>query len=324
MLSRLFAAVQMPDVKISKKTLEAFDAIGDLPEEPSEIGNYLSKLWTMLKDFALTYGGRLLLAAVVVVIGFKIINVIDRRLSHAKPFQRFEKSARNFFFSVAAVIAKLCVLVTGMAILGVPMTSIVAIVASCGLTIGLALQGSLANIAGGFVLMLTRPYKIGDFLKFDDVTGTVESIGVFHTKILTIDNRRVIVPNATISNSTVVNFFALPLSRVDLTFTASYGDDVDLVEKTLLEVCDRNEKILKDPEPFARASAHKDSAMEYTLRAWVKSEDYWDVCFDLYHDVKIAFDKKGITIPFPQLDVHADRNPADEKLEMAESMRKKQ
>ena len=301
----LAVVAQAPDITLSDKTLEAFDAIGDLPKDTSQLGAYFSKLLTMLKDFALTYGGRLLIALALMIIGFKIINIINRKLTRSRPIQRFEKSARQFFLSVTSVIAKLLVGVTAMAILGVPMTSIVAVVASCGLTIGFALQGSLSNIAGGFVLMLTRPYKVGDFLKFNDVIGTVEEIGVFHTKILTIDNRRVVVPNATISNATVTNFFALPLSRVDLTFTASYSDDIDLVERTLLDVCDRNEKILKDPEPFARVSAHKDSALEYTLRAWVKSSDYWDVCFDLHRDVKKAFDKNGITIPFPQVDVHS-------------------
>ena len=296
--------VDAPDITLSDKTQEAFDAIRDLPSDSKEFGAYLTKLWTMLEEFAVTYGGRLLIALIVLIVGFKVIGVVNKRLKRAKPVQKIESSARSFLLAAMNVIAKIVVGMTALAIMGVPMTSIIAVVGSCGLAIGLALQGSLANIAGGFVLMLTHPFRVGDFLAFNDIKGTVEEIGIFHTTILTIDNRRVVVPNSTISNSTLTNYFALPLSRVDLTFTASYSDDVDLVEKTLLRVCERNEKILKDPPPFARVSAHRDSALEYTLRAWVKSDDYWDVCFDLHRDVKKAFDEAGITIPFPQLDVH--------------------
>ncbi|MBR5410341.1 MAG: mechanosensitive ion channel [Clostridia bacterium] len=304
MLVQFCETVEETTLEVSDSINKGYSAVADLPDNFSEVGDYLKKLLTMLEEFAVTYGGRLLIALVVLIVGFKLINAAVRKLKAAKAMQKIEPSARQFLLAVMNVVLKIIVGITALAIMGVPMTSIIAVVGSCGLAIGLALQGSLANIAGGFVLMLTRPFKVGDFLKFNDTTGTVEEIGIFHTKILTIDNRRVVVPNATISNSTLVNFFALPESRVDLTFTASYSDDVDKVERVLLNVCDRNEKIMKDPAPFARVSAHKDSAIEYTVRAWVNSADYWQVCFDLQHDVKRAFDENGITIPFPQVDVH--------------------
>ena len=180
-----------------------------------------------------------------------------------------------------------------------------AVIGSCGLAIGLALQGSLANIAGGFVLVIAKPFAIGDFIISGDISGTVEEIGVFHTKVITIDNKRIIVPNSAISNATLINATAMKRRRVDLTFNASYGDDIDTVERVLKETCRAHALILDDPEPFARLSGHKDSALEYTVRAWCKTEDYWTVYFDLIRDVKVAFDKNGVTVPFPQVDVHA-------------------
>jgi small conductance mechanosensitive channel len=188
--------------------------------------------------------------------------------------------------------------------MGVPMTSIITVVGSCGLAVGLALQGSLANIAGGFVLLVVKPFKVGHFITVGDISGTVTEMGIFNTKLRTIDNRVVIIPNSTISNATVVNLTELPLRRVDLTFTASYGDDTSAVKDAILAVCDRHPLILKDPAPFAKVSGHKDSAIEYTMRAWCKTEDYWDVYFDLFEQVKNTFDDRGITIPFPQVDVH--------------------
>ena len=172
------------------------------------------------------------------------------------------------------------------------------------LAIGLALQGSLANIAGGFVLVIAKPFAIGDFIISGDISGTVEEIGIFHTKIITIDNKRIVVPNSTISNATLVNATAMKTRRVDLTFTASYDNDIDKVERVLTEVCRAHRLVLDDPAPFARLSAHKDSALEYTVRAWCNTDDYWTVYFDLFRDVKNAFDKNGISIPYPQVDVH--------------------
>ena len=183
----------------------------------------------------------------------------------------------------------------------------IAVIGSCGLAVGLALQGSLSNIAGGFIILVLKPFSVGDFITSGDIAGTVEEISIFHTKVLTVDNRRIIVPNSTISNATLTNVSALKERRVDLTFTAAYENDIDTVERVLTEACLNHELVLKEPEPFARLSAHKDCALEYTVRAWCKAEDYWTVYFDLIKDVKKAFDKNGISIPYPQLDVHTDK-----------------
>ncbi len=289
---------------LSVKLEESVSALADLPTSVQGTGEYLKKLWTLLEEFAVTYGGRLIVALIILIVGFKLINFLTKKLMNAKVFVKLEGSARSFIKSLVGIIAKVLICVIALSVMGVPMTSIITVIGSCGLAVGLALQGSLANIAGGLVLLLVKPFRVGDFISTGDIAGTVTEIGIFNTKVRTVDNRMIIVPNSTISNATVTNVSELPLRRVDLTFTAAYDDDIAAVKKTLLGVCERHEKILPEPAPFARVSGHKDSAIEYTVRAWCRSEDYWDVYFDLYEQVKAAFDEKGITIPFPQLDVH--------------------
>ena len=292
------------EIEIPSELEEGMSIIGDLPKSGAEVSVYLKNLWTMLEEFAVTYGGKLIIALLLLIIGFKLVSVTTRKLVASRALSRLDPSARSLIRSVVSIVCKVLIGIVALSIMGVPMTSIITVVGSCGLAVGLALQGSLANIAGGLVLLVVKPFKVGDFIVTGDNSGTVTEIGIFNTKIQTIDNRVVIIPNAAISNATVTNVTELPLRRVDLTFNAAYGDDIGQVKAALLGVCDRHEKILKDPAPFARVSGHKDSAVEYTLRAWCRTEDYWDVYFDLYEQVKTAFDEKGITIPFPQVDVH--------------------
>ncbi|MBQ7637489.1 MAG: mechanosensitive ion channel family protein [Clostridia bacterium] len=292
------------EADVANELEDSLSALSELPTSTKEMGEYAQKLWTMLEEFAVTYGGKLIIAILLLIIGFKLVNYLTKKLVDSKAMSRLEPSARSFIKSLIRIVTKVLIGIIALSILGVPMTSIITVIGSCGLAVGLALQGSLANIAGGFVLLVVKPFKAGDFIIEGDVSGTVTEIGIFNTKVQTIDNKIIIIPNSTISNATVTNVTALDLRRVDLTFTASYSDDVKTVENTLLSVCDKHELILKDPAPFARISAHKDSALEYTLRAWCKTEDYWTVYFDLFRDVKYAFDEKGISIPFPQLDVH--------------------
>lgn len=283
---------------------EELSELADLPANAKEASQYMTKLWTMLEEFAVTYGGKLLIALVLLIIGFKIVNMCNKKLLKSRAMARLDGTTGRFVCNILGIVFKVIIGITALAVLGVPMTSIITVVGSCGLAIGLALQGSLANIAGGFIILILKPFATGDFITMGDVSGTVEEIGIFHTKILTVDNKRVIVPNSTISNATLTNVSALKQRRVDLTFNASYSDDINKVESVLLSVCEKHEKVLSDPAPFARLSAHKDSALEYTVRAWCATADYWDVYFDLIKDVKIAFNENGISVPYPQVDVH--------------------
>lgn len=290
---------------VATEISEELSELADLPKTAEEASQYVTKLLTMLEEFAVTYGGKLLIAIILLIIGFKIVNVCNKKLLKSRAMSKLEVSTGRFVCNILGIVFKIIIGITALAILGVPMTSIITVIGSCGLAIGLALQGSLANIAGGFIILILKPFAVGDFITMADVSGTVEEIGIFHTKILTIDNKRVIVPNSTISNATLTNVSAQKERRVDLTFNASYKDDINKVESVLLSVCEKHEKVLSDPAPFARLSAHKDSALEYTVRAWCKTSDYWDVYFDLIKNVKLAFDENGISVPYPQVDVHS-------------------
>ena len=303
LIHSLAAAPEIP-TELAENLQENIDTLTDLPKSTAEVSVYLKNLLTMLEEFAVTYGGKLIIALILLIIGFRIVNASTRKLAKSKGFAKLEPATGKFIVNAIGVLIKVIIGVTALAILGIPMSSIIAVIGSCGLAIGLALQGALANIAGGFVLVLAKPFSIGDYIISGDISGTVEEIGIFHTKIITIDNKRIIVPNSTISNATLVNATAMQKRRVDLTFTASYDNDIDKVERVLQETCRAHSLVLDEPAPFARLSAHKDSALEYTVRAWCNTDDYWTVYFDLFRDVKNAFDKNGISIPYPQVDVH--------------------
>lgn len=289
---------------ISEELSESLSELSELPTSVDEAGEYLKNLLLLIQEFAVTYGVKLIGAVLLLVIGFKLVNILTKKLSSTKAMTKIDASTQGVVNNIVSIVLKVVIAITALGIIGVPMTSIIAVVGSCGLAVGLALQGSLSNIAGGFIILFLKPFVAGDFIVSGDISGTVEDIGIFHTRIITADNKRIIVPNSTISNATITNASALKERRVDLTFTASYDADIVTVEKILLNVCENHELVLKDPAPFARLSAHKDCALEYTVRVWCKSENYWTVYFDLLRDVKNAFDANSISIPYPQIDVH--------------------
>ncbi|MBQ9945741.1 MAG: mechanosensitive ion channel family protein [Clostridia bacterium] len=290
--------------EIAQDIEEGISELTNLPTSLDQTDDYIKNLVNLLQEFAVTYGGKLIGALLLLIIGFKLTSLITKKIAAAKALNKIDASTRGFIQSVINVLLKCLVGITALAVLGVPMTSMIAVIGSCGLAVGLALQGSLSNIAGGFIILVFKPFSVGDYITSGEISGTVEDIGIFHTKVLTNDNRRIIVPNSTISNATLTNVSALSLRRVDLTFTASYNTDISLVEKTLLSACENHSMALSDPAPFARLSAHKDSALEYTVRVWCKADDYWTLYFDLIRDVKYAFDKAGVEIPYPQVNVH--------------------
>lgn len=279
------------------------DAAQDIEESARQANKFITKLVDSLEELAVKYGGRLIAAILILVIGFKLVNVLMKKLSVSKASNRLDPSARSVVYDVTAVVLKCVTAVTALAVMGIPMSSIVAVIGSCGLAIGLALQGSLANIAGGFILLVFKPFRVGDYIALDGVEGTVREIGIFQIKVETIDNKVVVIPNSAASNATLTNYTANVTRRVDMKFTASYDDDINKVEGVLLSVCSRHPLVLDEPVPFARLSAHLDSALEYTVRVWCRSEDYWTVYYDLMKSVKYAFDENGISIPFPQAEV---------------------
>ena len=257
--------------------------------------------------FITAFGMKLLGAIIVLVVGLYVIKLVKKFIRTSKHMDRLDKSLRTFLVSFSSVVLSIVLVITVAAILGVPATSFLTILASCGLAVGLALQGSLSNFAGGVLILLFKPFKVGDFIDAGGKLGTVTEINVVYTVLTTLDNKRITIPNGSITNAVVENYSAEDLRRVDLVFTASYTNDLNKVKSIISDVIAKHPLALQDPAPFVRMSNHAVNALEYTVRIWCKNADYWDVYFDVIEQVKQAFDANDISIPFPQLDVHVEK-----------------
>ncbi|MBQ8682954.1 MAG: mechanosensitive ion channel family protein [Clostridia bacterium] len=266
----------------------------------SAIGSFLLNLATSL-------GLKLLEAIIILVVGLKLIGWLKKFLKNSPKLNKLDSGLRSFLVSFSSIVLYVLLIITIAMILGVPVTSFITILASCGVAVGLALQGSLSNFAGGIMILLFKPFKVGDFIEAAGETGTVTEITVVYTVLLTPDNKRITVPNGTLTNSVIENYSAEDLRRVDLTFTAAYDCDVEKVKAVIEQVIAVQPQALKEPAPFVRLSKHGDSALEYVARVWCKNADYWTVHFDITENVKKAFDDNNIAIPFPQMDVHIDK-----------------
>lgn len=247
---------------------------------------------------------KILAGLVILIIGFRIINAIERKLKKPSKFSKLDQSVKTFLISFFTISLKILIIVIFLSIVGVPMASLVTIIGSCAVAIGLALQGGLSNIAGGLMILIFKPFKVGDFISTNGYDGTVKSITMFYTTIITIDNRAVQLPNGNLSNSNIVNLTANKERRVDINLSVAYDSDIEKVKKVVNKIMDNHELILQDKEKFIRLNKHEESALIFTLRAWVNTSDYWTVYFDLMENIKKEFDKNNIEIPYNQLDVH--------------------
>lgn len=247
---------------------------------------------------------RFILAIVVIFVGCKLVKIFTRKITNSRTFSRFSKTVRTFLGHVIAVCLYIVVVILGAIILGLELSSFSAILASAGITIGLALQGSLANIAGGVMIAGIKPFEIGHFIEAEGISGTVTDIGIFYTTITTADNKKIVVPNGTLSNSIITNYSANETRRLDLEFTVSYDADLTLVKKVLYSCAKVDDRVLGDPAPEVYITAHGDNAISVQLRVWVRNADYWGVKFTMMEQVKVNFDQFGVEIPYPQLDVH--------------------
>lgn len=268
--------------------------------DPEVVSRYVEKAF----DMALSYGPRLVLAIVVLVVGLWIVNRLIATVGRTLSARAVEPTLGRFLTSLTGVLLKALLLISVASMIGVETTSFVAILGAAGLAIGLALQGSLANFAGGVLILLFRPYKVGDFVEAQGVSGTVASIQIFSTVIKTGDNKVIIIPNGAISNGIITNCSAEETRRVDLVFGIGYDDDIATAKQVLNGVLARDARVLADPPAAVIVSALGDNAVNLTVRAWVKVPDYWPVTFDTTEAVKLAFDAAGISFPFPQRTVH--------------------
>jgi len=256
-----------------------------------------------------TYGSKLLLGIIVFWIGWKLIKVICNGLDKWFKKAEFDQTLESFIMSLVSIGLKVILLVTTAGIAGFPTTSFVAIIGAAGLAVGMALSGTLQNFAGGVLLLILKPFKIGDFIETQGHSGTVTSIQIFNTVINTGDNKRIILPNGPIATGAITNYSAESTRRVDFLFGIGYDDDIDLAKNTILELIKADTRIFtdKDHEPLIAVKELADSSVNLVVRVWGNSSDYWKIFFDLTENVKKTFDKKGISIPYPQSDVHIHR-----------------
>ena len=205
-------------------------------------------------------------------------------------------------------LLKVLLVISVLGMLGIEMTSFIAVIGAIGLAVGMALSGTLQNFAGGVMILLFKPFKVGDFINAQGFSGTVNEIQIFNTILKTPDNKTIIIPNGGLSTSAMTNFSTEPKRRVDWTFGIGYGDDADKAEQVIRQLCEEDSRIHKEPAVFIALSELADSSVNFTVRAWVNAEDYWGVFFDLNKKVYKIFDKEGLNIPFPQMDVHVHQS----------------
>ena len=255
-------------------------------------------------EWAGDVGVKLLISLAVLLVTFKIINFIARKIEKSADKHSADKTIMRTVAYIFKIGMKIVVVICLVGYVGIDTGGITALITSLGVGIGLAVNGALSNLAGGVLLILTRPFRIDDFIEAQGYSGTVENIHVTNTKLRTPDNKTVYIPNGALSSGSIINYSLTETRRVDLVFSVPYTENVDRARDIMLSVCNEHSLVLKEPPPFVRVSEYSQSAVNITLRAWVKNADYWTVKFDVLESVKSGFDKAGIKIPHNQLDVH--------------------
>lgn len=270
----------------------------------------MAVLSTVLNWLATT-GIKFVIGLIVMLIAFKVIDVLAKKISKAMTKKNVDATITRVSTGAIKVAAKLLVAVLFVGFIGIETASISACIATLGVGISLAVQGTLSNFAGGVIIILMRPFKLGDFITSGGESGTVEDIKLFYTHVVTVDNRMIYIPNGTLANNVIVNASVKDTRRLDITMSVAYESDTELACKLIREVCERNEKIFKDPAPFVTIAAYAASSIDIVCRTWCNKGDYWDNNFYLLNEIKKEFDKNGIVIPYNQLDVHV--NTVDNK-----------
>lgn len=260
--------------------------------------------WTHFYQLAAGFGIRLVAALAIFIIGRWVARWLSRLLEKGMQKAGTDHTLIVFLRNIVYVGLLIFVIIAAIGQLGVQTTSFLAVLGAAGLAVGLALQGSLANFAAGVLIIIFRPFKVGDFIEAGGIAGVVKAISIFTTTLHTPDNKVIIVPNAQVNSGTITNYSANETRRVDLVIGVSYGDDLDKVRSVIQRVLAADERVLKDPAPQIAVMALADSSVNFTVRPWAKSADYWGLYFDLQEQIKKNFDKEGISIPFPQQDVY--------------------
>lgn len=257
---------------------------------------------------AVEYGPKLIGAIAVWIIGGWIIKALTKAFTKIMVKRNIDESLKPFLKGIVATLLKAMLVISVLGMVGIEMTSFIAILGAAGLAVGLALSGTLQNFAGGVMLLIFKPFKVGDLIDAQGYLGTVNEIQIFNTILKTPDNKTIIIPNGGLSTSAMTNYSTEDKRRVDWTIGIGYGDDANKAQEVIKKICNEDSRILKDPEVFIAVSELADSSVNFAVRAWVKSEDYWAVFFDMNKKVYEVFGKEGLNIPYPQMDIHLHKN----------------
>ena len=265
--------------------------------------NLLEKVY----DLLISYGPKFIGAILVLILGFWVIGLITKAVARVMKKRDLDPSLQPFLRTLISVLLEVLLVVSVMGMVGIQMTSFIAILGAAGLAIGMALSGTLQNFAGGVMILAFKPFKVGDYIDAQGYSGTVNEIQIFNTILKTPDNKTIIIPNGGLATGSMTNFSAEPTRRVDWVFGIAYGDKFEKAKEVLHRLVQEDERILKEPEVFIALNELADSSVNIVLRAWVNASDYWGVYFEMNEKVYKTFDEEGLSIPFPQLDVHLQK-----------------
>ncbi len=295
----MFLAQNTTDT-VTKEVIESIEKLGTL--DISKIK--MSKMIEKLVEWTATTGFKLIVGILIIYIGFKIINHFVGRVISILESREVDITLSKFLRSLMTVSLKIILVLPVLGYWGIQLSGLAALVASAGVAIGLALQGSLSNFAGGFIILFIRPFKVGDYIETTTYGGVVEQIGLFYTQLVTFDNKQILIPNGSLSNGSLINYSAKSTRRVDLIFSVGYENDITHVKSILNNIVESNKLILNEPKPFIGVNAHSASSIDFVVRVWCSTENYWSIYHGLLEEVKITFDKENVSIPYPQMDIH--------------------
>lgn len=276
----------------------------DVQEKISHLEQFVDDIWSGFLNILPT----LIFAIIILILGILLQRILLKIMEKGMKRSKVDQTVVHFMHSLVKIVGYTLLITIVLAILGVPMTSIIAVVGTAGVAIGLAMQDSLANLAGGILILLSKPFKVGDFIVTNDEQGCVERINIWYTKLNTVDNKAIFIPNGKVTGAKVVNCTQNEQRAVETTFSISYNADFDTAKKVIQDVVENYELILQNPEPMIKMSAHSNSSIDIFTRLWVNTEDYWTVHFEILERVRKAFIENDIEIPFNQLDVHLINN----------------
>ncbi len=270
----------------------------------------MEKLPEIIHGYLVTYGLRIVVAVVIFVVGKWIAKLISKLIGKGMTRAKVDKTLVNFVQHLCYIALLAFVVIAALDKLGIQTNSFIAIIGAAGLAIGFALQGSLSNFAAGVLMLIFKPFKVGDFVEVSGVSGTVEEVQIFNTILASPDNKQVIIPNSKVTGSNIFNYSVNGTRRVDLVIGVSYEDDLKKVQKVIEQVVASDDRVLQDPAVKIAVSELGDSSVNFVVRPWVNTDDYWDVYFDLTKNLKLSLDENGISIPYPQRDIHMIPNDA--------------